>query len=77
MENKTLTFKTNINCGGCIARVTPVLDSAEGIENWNVDTSDPKKVLTVTSSGISESEVSALIERVGFTITPLSKEQPS
>jgi len=31
MENKQFQFKTNINCGGCIASVKPYLDKAEGI----------------------------------------------
>ena len=29
---ETLKFTTNINCGGCIAKVTPFLDNKEGIE---------------------------------------------
>ncbi len=43
----TLKFKTNINCGGCIAKVTPFLDKAEGIASWSVDTNVPEKILTV------------------------------
>ena len=33
MENKEFQFKTNINCGGCVASVKPHLDSAEGVRN--------------------------------------------
>lgn len=35
MENKEFQFKTNINCGGCVASVKPHLDSAEGVCEWN------------------------------------------
>ena len=40
MENKEFQFKTNINCGGCVASVKPHLDSAEGVCEWNVDTTN-------------------------------------
>ncbi len=35
---KTSKFKTNINCGGCISKITPYLDKQKGIESWEVDT---------------------------------------
>ena len=57
MENKEFQFKTNINCGGCIASVKPHLDNAEGICHWEVDTANKDKVLTVKSEGITEQEV--------------------
>ena len=57
MENKQFQFKTNINCGGCIASVKPHLDKAEGICHWEVDTANKDKVLTVKSEGITEQEV--------------------
>ena len=54
MENKQFQFKTNINCGGCIASVKPHLDKAEGICHWEVDTANKDKVLTVKSEGITD-----------------------
>ncbi|MBL0910913.1 MAG: cation transporter [Bacteroidia bacterium] len=57
-----LQFKTNINCEGCIARVTPALDAAAGAGNWSVDTAARDKVLTVQGSdaaGITEAVRSA------------------
>lgn len=44
---ETIKFKTNINCGGCIATVTPVLNGLKDIQHWDVDTASPDKVLTV------------------------------
>ena len=44
---ETLKFKTNINCGGCIAKVTPALNSLHEIVKWEVDTTNPDKILTI------------------------------
>jgi copper chaperone len=44
---ETLKFKTNINCGGCVAAVTPALNGLKNIQHWEVDTGNPDKVLTV------------------------------
>ncbi|MFV0310106.1 MAG: heavy-metal-associated domain-containing protein [Dysgonomonas sp.] len=68
METKIFTFKTNINCGGCIAKITPFLDEVKGISNWNVDTANKNKVLTVVSNGITESEVIDTVQKAGFKI---------
>jgi len=73
MENnkQNLQFKTNINCGGCIAAVKPHLDSVEGIENWTVDTTNKDKILTVQSAGITEKEVMEKVQKAGYKIEPI------
>ena len=63
MENKNLQFKTNINCGGCVASVKPHLDNADGICHWEVDTTNKDKVLTVKSTGITEEQVIETIQK--------------
>jgi copper chaperone len=63
---KTLKFKTNINCGNCVAKVTPFLNKEEDIISWKVDTSDPEKILTVEAEGIDEEYISSVIEKAGF-----------
>lgn len=68
MESKELKFKTNINCGGCIAKVKPVLDTTEGISKWEVDTDNTAKILTIKSEGISEDEIITIIKTKGFNI---------
>lgn len=67
----TLKFKTNINCGGCVAKVTPHLNEAEGICHWEVDTTNANKILTVHSEGISEAEVIKTVQNAGFKIETL------
>jgi copper chaperone len=70
-EKETFIFKTNINCGGCVAKVTPVLNATGGIEAWTVDTTNRDKVLSVTSNGISKSEIIDTIQKAGFKIEDL------
>lgn len=62
----TLKFKTNINCGGCISKVTPFLDDQQGIDSWKVDTNDPDKILTVESNGATEADVENTLKKIGF-----------
>lgn len=63
---KTLKFKTNINCGGCVSKVTPFLNKQEGVDSWEVDTDNPDKILTVESNGASEEDVKATLQKIGF-----------
>lgn len=63
---KQYSFKTNINCGGCVAKVTPHLNDAKGIKEWKVDTANPNKVLTVQTENLKEEEVKSLVEKAGF-----------
>lgn len=62
----TLKFKTNINCGGCVSKVTPFLNKQEGIDSWEVDTANPDKILIVNSKGATEEDVKATLQKVGF-----------
>ena len=71
MENrKILKFKTNINCGGCVAKVAPLLDQTGGIANWEVDTASPDRILTVHSSGVTEYEIVTKVNQAGFNAEP-------
>ncbi|QHL87973.1 hypothetical protein GU926_11245 [Nibribacter ruber] len=68
---ETLKFKTDIKCGGCVATVTPFLNSEKSVEKWQVDTNNPDKILTVEGSTVSEEEVVEAVEKAGFKIEPL------
>lgn len=65
----TLRFNTTINCANCVRAITPVLNSEKTISNWQVDTNDSNKVLTV-SGEISAEQVVALVEEAGFEARP-------
>ena len=61
-------FKTNINCGGCVARVTPLLNQKEGIDKWEVDINVPEKTLTVASEKLTAEEIIIEVKKLGFSI---------
>ncbi|MDI9882275.1 heavy-metal-associated domain-containing protein [Flectobacillus longus] len=67
-----LQFKTNINCGNCVSKVTPFLNQVEEIENWKVDTSIPEKILTVEGEDLSSDKIKAVIESAGFEIAAIA-----
>lgn len=66
MENKTLKFKTNLNCGNCVSKVQADLDKSEEIIKWEVDTNHPDKILTVESKGASEEDIILILRKKGF-----------
>lgn len=70
----TLKFKTNVKCGGCIASVTPYLNQAKGIVNWNVDTTDPLKIMTVETEGINAEEITSIMKTAGYQAEFISSE---
>lgn len=41
------SFKTNIRCDGCIAKVKPYLDELKEVKSWSVNLASPDRVLTV------------------------------
>lgn len=62
---KTLTFKTNIKCSGCIDTVTPFFNKDKAIENWQVDLLSPQKTLKVETSHSAE-EIEELMKSAGY-----------
>jgi len=69
----TYSYKTNINCGGCIAKVTPYLDEESRIKSWEVDTENPDKILTLEADEMTSNEVMALVKSAGFKIEEKKK----
>ena len=69
---KTITVKTNIMCGSCVAKVTPALNDTVGKDNWKVDTQNPNKILTVTAENIDEAKVIEAVEKAGYKAESLS-----
>jgi len=66
---ETLSFKTNINCNNCVAKVKPFLNQIENIENWQVDINNADKILSVSGEEeLSSEEVIEAVEKAGFKI---------
>ncbi len=71
---RTYKFKTNINCGGCIDKVSSYLDNAQDILHWSVDTGDEDKVLTVIGSEkLEQRDVVDIVNLAGFSARPYKK----
>jgi len=68
---ETLKFKTNINCSGCVARVTPFLDGKTEIQKWEVDTNNPSKILTVETASLKAEDVIREVKKAGFNVETL------
>ena len=63
---KMIQVKTNIMCGSCIAKVTPVLNESFGEDHWEVDIKNPKKILTVSTDDANEADVINALKKVGY-----------
>ena len=72
-RERLIQFKTNIDCGGCVARVTPRLNETKGIQSWKVDTDNPDKILTVETEALGSENIIEVVKKVGFNIEPLKK----
>ena len=67
-----LTFKTNIKCSGCIAQATPFLDKVAGKHKWEVDTTNPDKILRVeTGENISKEDIVKAVSEAGYKAEPV------
>jgi copper chaperone len=64
---KTLKFKSNIKCSGCIAKVAAAMKDESGIAHWEVDIYTPEKILTVQTEDLTEDEVKKIVASVGYT----------
>ncbi|SHF48229.1 heavy-metal-associated domain-containing protein [Flavisolibacter ginsengisoli] len=69
---KTIELKTNIMCGSCVAKVTPILNEVIGENRWKVDTANPGKVLTVNTESLDEATVIQAVEKAGYIAEKLS-----
>jgi len=64
----TIKFKTNINCAGCLAKVSPFLNAEQNIDKWEVDTSIPEKILIVETDETNADRVISVVKSAGFNI---------
>ena len=68
-------FKTNINCGGCVAAITPHLNANNEIKHWEVDTNNPNKILTVDTEDLTEDTIKEIVQKAGYKAEKLSTPQ--
>jgi copper chaperone CopZ len=65
MNMEKIKFKTTIKCSGCVANVTPFLNEALGENKWEVDISNPSKILTVSGEH-DETKIIKAVEKAGY-----------
>lgn len=63
---KTLRFKTSINCSNCVRAVTPFLSGEKRISRWEVDTTSPLRILTVSGDDIDAVLIRDLLKQAGY-----------
>ena len=68
----TLKFKTSINCANCLRAVTPFLNAEPSVAQWQVDTNNPAKILTVEGENVIAEQVMKAVAQAGFDIEPLA-----
>jgi copper chaperone len=66
---KIYQFKTNIQCSGCEAKVKSFLEGHPEIVRWNVDLTNPGKLLTVETSNLSPQQIVELLQQAGYKAT--------
>ena len=66
---KKLSFKTNIQCGNCLSKVTPKLNEQAGIQSWAVDLQDPNRTLTVETEALEADDIRKAVLKAGFIAT--------
>lgn len=66
---KKLQFKTNIQCGNCLSKVSPKLNEQTGIHTWRVDLQDPNRTLTVETETLEPEDIRKAVLKAGFSAT--------
>jgi copper chaperone len=61
-----LKFKTNIKCGGCVAKVKPYLDGLKEVKSWNVDLASADRTLTIEGE-INAELITRAIAQAGYS----------
>lgn len=64
---ETLKFNTSLKCGGCVAAIQPKMDQISSITKWEVDLSQPVKVLTVEGENLNENDIVSAIKDAGYS----------
>lgn len=69
---ESLKFKTNIKCGGCIAKIAPTLNGEKKILKWQVDTTSPDRILDIETESLNAQEIMNIVAKAGFQAEPLN-----
>ena len=70
---ETLKFKTTLKCGGCVAAIKPKMDQLKNIKKWEVDLTQPIKILTLEGDDLDENVIINTIKEAGFEATSFNE----
>lgn len=70
---KTIQFKTNLKCNGCVAILQKAFENENSIKNWTVDLNHPDKLLSVSTDLLTSDEIQGLIKKAGFVADKIIK----
>jgi copper chaperone len=59
---KSIQFKTNLKCNGCVDAIRPNIEAIKEIKSWRVFLDVQEKTLEVDYDTISENEISVAIQ---------------
>jgi copper chaperone len=68
---KTIRFKTNLKCGGCVKAITPGLESLNIIDTWSVDLETPDRILEIKAPEDVSEQVIESVKKAGYQISRL------
>ena len=68
---KKLSFKTNIQCGNCLSKVSPKLNEQVAIHSWSVDLQDSNRTLTVETETLDAEDIRKAVLKAGFIATAI------
>lgn len=65
---ETRVFRTNLNCGSCIASITPFLDKDPEIDAWEADVEGGMTHLRVSGEAVDIGHIRELVREAGFDV---------
>ena len=68
----TYKFKTSINCQNCVNLVKAYMEEVPNLGKWEVETTNPNKILTVEGNDLKAADVKAKVAEAGFTIEEIA-----
>ena len=61
-----LQFRTNIANPLCVNTASLEIDKLSNVKNWEVNTKDSQKVLTIRGSQLNPTQIKKAIKKAGF-----------
>ena len=63
---RTIKFATNINSQESIDKIKAKLNESSEIIEWNIDLTDPGKILTVKTENLDSKKISRILSSAGI-----------